>query len=46
MTNVRANQNLQGDIGLSAYNRLLRTVSGFFQKAYSAPESRTGLNKV
>jgi hypothetical protein len=37
---------VQGDIGLAAYNRLLRTVSEFHTQAYDDPMSRTGLNKV
>lgn len=41
----RSQFNLVGDIGLSAYNKLLRTVSGFISTAYSDPNSRTGLNK-
>jgi hypothetical protein len=39
-------RSMQGDIGLAAYNRLLRTVSEFHTKAYDDPMSRTGLNKV
>jgi hypothetical protein len=43
---MKTDSRLKFDIGLSAYNKLLRTVSEFHTKAYSDPDSRTGLNKV
>jgi hypothetical protein len=43
---TRSEYVLVGDIGLAAYNKLLRLVAGFHSEAYSDPDSRTGLKKV